>query len=99
MVTPCFSRNVLVYSSTRDQLDSMSGLPPLKAATTFAPATWSFAAGLLRISVNAVTCEVSSPMMPRRISAAVAADTTRSEATRTEHREVMPPLRADRPGE
>ena len=33
------------------------------------------------------------------IAAAVAADTTRREATRTEHREVIWPLRADRPGE
>jgi hypothetical protein len=51
-------------------LDSMSGLPPLKAATTLAPGTWSLAAGLLRISVKAVAWDVSRPMRPIFRSAA-----------------------------
>src|ERR1051325_9011222 len=67
--TSYFSRRVLAYSSTREALEGMSGLPPLKAATTLAPETWALAAGLLSASVKATTCEVSQPMMPRRRSA------------------------------
>ena len=40
IVTPYFSTSVFVYPATRVWLDSMSGLPPLNAATTLAPATW-----------------------------------------------------------
>src|SRR5207245_1148412 len=54
--------------------DSMSWLPPLKAAMTLAPATCPLACGLFRSSVNSGTWEVSQPMMPIRNSEAVAAD-------------------------
>ena len=48
-------------------LDSMSGLPPLKAAITLAPFTWSFAVSSLMIFVKAVTWEVSRPIRPIRM--------------------------------
>src|SRR5438067_1250403 len=52
----------------------MSVLPPLNAATTFAPGTWFGAFGSLSKAVNAVTCEVSRPIKPiRKSSAAFAA--------------------------
>src|SRR6478672_6119260 len=51
----------------------MSGLDCLTAATTFAPATWFFAAASLRILVNSGACEVSQPTRPTRRSAEWAA--------------------------
>src|SRR5881296_2585322 len=57
----------------------MSGLPPLNAATTFAPETRFGLFGSLSSGVKAVTCEVSSPIMPiRNASAAFAARVTPS---------------------
>ncbi len=48
----------------------MSGLPPLNAPTTRAPGMWSFWDASFSIFVNAVTWEVSSPIIPILRSAA-----------------------------
>src|SRR5260370_23850265 len=72
--TPHLSFSSAVNLSMRERLDSMSGLPPLYAATMRAPATWSDAFGSFSVLVNAVTCEVSVPTMPRRKSAALASE-------------------------
>src|SRR5436853_567531 len=48
----------------------MSGLPPLNAATTLPPGTWSLFVGLFSSSVKATTWEVSRPMIPILRSAA-----------------------------
>src|SRR6516164_488244 len=47
----------------------MSGLPPLQAATTLPPGTYSLSAGSLSCLVKAMQWEVSQPMMPMRSSA------------------------------
>src|SRR5438034_1396264 len=59
----------------------MSLLPPLKAATTLAPATCPLACGLFRSSVNSGTWEVSQPMMPTRNSEAIAAEQPNTAGT------------------
>ena len=68
----------LVFSSsanlsTRLKLSGNSLLPPLKAATTCAPAMCCGDDASLSNLVNAVTCEVSVPIMPSRKSAGHAA--------------------------
>ena len=55
--------------STRVRLDSISGLPPLYAATIRAPDNFAGAPGVLSTLANAVTCEVSVPTIPIRRSA------------------------------
>ena len=55
------SRSSAVKPSIRVRLDSTSGLPPLKAATTRIPGTWSGLEGSFNTFVNAMTCEVSKP--------------------------------------
>ena len=59
-----FVCNSLVKRSILVALDSTSGLPPRYAATTRAPGTWLGLDGSLSNAVKAVTCEVSSPIIP-----------------------------------
>src|ERR1041384_6773314 len=83
MVTPYFSRNSLVYPSTRVRLDSMSGLPPGNAPTTVAPVTWFGVFGSLSTAVNAGTCEVSSPIIPMRNASVALAMRVRPRTSRS----------------
>src|SRR4051812_6795147 len=53
----------------REMLEGISGLPPLNAATTLAPARSSLFVGLLMSSVNATQWDVSHPIIPSRNSA------------------------------
>ena len=64
------SRISAVNFSIRVALASMSGLPPLKAATTRAPGMWSGMVASFISCVNAPACDVSSPISPTRISPA-----------------------------
>ncbi len=64
IATPYFSFSSRVKPATRFRLDGMSGLPPGYAATTRTPSSSGLGFSALSSFVNALTCEVSSPMIP-----------------------------------